>query len=77
MKNVIIQTDFGTGSLSVSAMHGVCKMVDNNLSVNDGNNDVNQFDVLDASSSLLSTEVLICFPPMFKEMALRPSGGNA
>ena len=53
MKNVIIQTDFGTGSLSVSAMHGVCKMVDNNLSVNDGNNDVNQFDVLDASSSLI------------------------
>ena len=53
MKNVIIQTDFGTGSLSVSAMHGVCKMVDNNLNVDDGNNDVNQFDVLDASASLV------------------------
>ncbi|MBR5755710.1 MAG: SAM-dependent chlorinase/fluorinase [Erysipelotrichaceae bacterium] len=53
MKNLIIQTDFGTGSLSVAAMHGVCMMVDNELKVHDGNHDVHQFDVLDASSSLV------------------------
>lgn len=53
MRNLIIQTDFGTGSVSVSAMHGVCAMVDNDLKVHDGNNDVIQFDVLDASSSLV------------------------
>ncbi|MEA5050306.1 MAG: SAM-dependent chlorinase/fluorinase [Oscillospiraceae bacterium] len=50
---VVIQTDFGTGSLSVSAMHGVCAVVDPELKVNDGNNDVAQFNVLNASDSLL------------------------
>ncbi|MGI5887967.1 MAG: SAM hydrolase/SAM-dependent halogenase family protein [Oscillospiraceae bacterium] len=53
MRNLVIQTDFGTGSLSVSAMHGVCAMVDPELKVNDGNNDVVQFDVLNASDSLI------------------------
>lgn len=53
MRNLVIQTDFGTGSLSVNAMHGVCAMVNNDLHVHDGNNDVNQFDVLNASDSLL------------------------
>ena len=53
MRNVVIQTDFGTGSLSVSAMHGVCMMVHNELKVHDGNNDVNPFDVLNASDSLM------------------------
>ncbi|MDO4198168.1 MAG: SAM-dependent chlorinase/fluorinase [Erysipelotrichaceae bacterium] len=53
MKNLVIQTDFGTGSSSVSAMHGVCAMVDYDLKVDDGNNDVAQFNVLDASESLM------------------------
>ncbi len=53
MKHIVIQTDFGTGSASVSAMHGVCAMVCDDLKVSDGNNDVNQFDVLDASGSLV------------------------
>ena len=52
MKNLVLQTDFGTGSLSLSAMHGVCAIVDRNLIVDDGNNDVRQFDVLNASDSL-------------------------
>ena len=53
MKNIIIQTDFGTGAISVSAMRGVCAMVDNDLKVHDGNNNIHPFDVLDASSSLV------------------------
>ena len=53
MAFLIIQTDFGTGSLSVSAMHGVCAMVDHGLKVDDGNNDVAPFNVLDASDSLM------------------------
>ena len=53
MRNLVIQTDFGTGSLSVSAMHGVCAMVCNELKVSDGNNAVDQFNVLDASESLM------------------------
>jgi len=53
MGHIIIQTDFGTGSLSVSAMHGVCAVVDPELKVDDGNNDVAQFNVLDASESLM------------------------
>ena len=52
MKNLVLQTDFGTGSLSLSAMHGVCAIVERNLIVDDGNNDVRQFDVLNASDSL-------------------------
>ena len=52
MKNIIIQTDFGTGSVSVSAMHGVCASVNNDLKVHDGNHGVHPFDVLDASASL-------------------------
>ena len=52
MKNLVLQTDFGTGSLSLSAMHGVCAVVDKNLRVDDGNNDVRPFDVLNASDSL-------------------------
>ena len=53
MAFLIIQTDFGTGSLSVSAMRGVCAMVDPGLKVDDGNNDVAPFNVLDASDSLM------------------------
>ena len=53
MRNLVIQTDFGTGSLSVGAMHGVCAMVSQDLKVADGNNDVAQFNVLDASESLM------------------------
>ena len=53
MSHLVIQTDFGTGSLSVNAMHGVCAMVSDDLKVHDGNNDVNQFDVLNASDSLM------------------------
>ena len=53
MRNLVIQTDFGTGSLSVSAMHGVCAVVCQDLPVSDGNNAVHQFDVLDASDSLM------------------------
>ena len=53
MAYLVIQTDFGTGSLSVSAMHGVCAMVDPDLKVADGNNAVDQFNVLDASESLM------------------------
>ncbi|MDO5137932.1 MAG: SAM-dependent chlorinase/fluorinase [Oscillospiraceae bacterium] len=53
MAYLVIQTDFGTGSLSVSAMHGVCAMVDPALKVADGNNSVDQFNVLDASESLM------------------------
>lgn len=53
MKNLAIQTDFGTGSMSVAAMHGVAYMVDNDLNVDDINNDVDPFNVLDASDSLL------------------------
>jgi len=52
-KYLVIQTDFGTGSLSVAAMHGVSYMVDNDLIVDDINNDVAKFDVLNASDSLL------------------------
>ena len=40
MAHLIIQTDFGTGSSSVSAMHGVAAVVDPDLRVDDGNNDV-------------------------------------
>lgn len=53
MAHLIIQTDFGTGSSSVSAMHGVAAVVDPDLKVDDGNNDVAQFNVLDASESLM------------------------
>lgn len=53
MAHLIIQTDFGTGSSSVSAMHGVAAVVDPDLRVDDGNNDVAQFNVLDASESLM------------------------
>ena len=53
MAHLIIQTDFGTGSASVSAMHGVAAVVDPDLRVDDGNNDVAQFNVLDASESLM------------------------
>ena len=53
MKELVIQTDFGTGSLSVSAMHGVCAIVSPELRVHNGNNAVHQFDVLDASDSLM------------------------
>lgn len=53
MRQVIIQTDFGTGSVSVSAMHGVCAVVHPDLRVDDGNNAVKQFDVLSASDSLM------------------------
>ncbi len=53
MAFMIIQTDFGTGSSSVSAMHGVAAVVDPELRVDDGNNDVAQFNVLDASESLM------------------------
>ena len=53
MAHLIIQTDFGTGSASVSAMHGVAAVVDPELRVDDGNNDVAQFNVLDASESLM------------------------
>jgi len=53
MKNLVIQTDFGTGAMSVAAMHGVAYMVDNTLNVDDINNDVVPFDVLNACDSLL------------------------
>ncbi|MBP3890593.1 MAG: SAM-dependent chlorinase/fluorinase [Solobacterium sp.] len=53
MRNLVIQTDFGTGSSSVSAMHGVCAIVHPDLKVSDGNNAVDQFNVLDASESLM------------------------
>ena len=52
MRRLVIQTDFGTESLSVSAMHGVCAMVCDELKVSNGNNDVHPFDVLNASDSL-------------------------
>ena len=53
MKNIILQTDFGTGSVSVAAMHGVCLSVNNDLKVHDGNHAVPEFDVLSASASLI------------------------
>ena len=53
MSHLVMQTDFGTGSLSVSAMHGVCAMVDPDLKVSDGNHAVAAFNVLDASDSLM------------------------
>lgn len=53
MKNVVIQTDFGVGSLSTNTMVGVCMMVHPDLKVFDGNNGVNPFDVLNASDSLM------------------------
>ena len=52
MKNLIIQTDFGIGSISISAMRGVCALVDNDLNVSEGNNGIRPFDVLSASASL-------------------------
>ena len=53
MKDVVLQTDFGTGSLSSNVMHGVCAMVSDELKVHDGNHDVVPFDVLNASDSLM------------------------
>ncbi len=53
MKHLVLQTDFGTGSLSVSAMHGVCALVSEELKVSDGNHAVREFDVLNASDSLM------------------------
>ena len=53
MRKLVIQTDFGVGSASVAAMHGVCAMVDPNLIAENGNNAVAQFNVLDGSDSLM------------------------
>ena len=53
MRKLVIQTDFGTGSSSVAAMHGVSYMVCEDLVVENINNDVAQFNVLDASESLM------------------------
>lgn len=53
MRKLVIQTDFGTGSSSVAAMHGVAYMVCEDLVVDDANNAVAQFNVLDASDSLM------------------------
>ena len=53
MGKLVIQTDFGTGSASVANMHGVAYMVDPDLVVDDANNDVAPFNVLDASANLM------------------------
>ena len=49
---VVLQTDFGEGSVSVSTMKGVCRIVDPSLEVFDSTHSVRQFDVLKASDAL-------------------------
>lgn len=49
---VVLQTDFGEGSVSVSTMKGVCRIVDPTLEVFDSTHSVKQFDVLCASDAL-------------------------
>lgn len=49
---VVLQTDFGEGSVSVSTMKGVCRIVDPALEVFDSTHSVRQFDVLKASDAL-------------------------
>ena len=50
---VVMQTDFGRG-LAVAQMYGVCRMVDPEVPLFDGNHDVPTFNVLAASESLLA-----------------------
>lgn len=49
---VVLQTDFGEGSVSVSTMKGVCRIVDPTLEVFDSTHSVRPFDVLKASDAL-------------------------
>jgi S-adenosylmethionine hydrolase len=49
---VVLQTDFGEGSVSVSTMKGVCRIVDPTLEVFDSTHSVRQFDTLSASDAL-------------------------
>lgn len=49
---VVLQTDFGEGSVSVSTMKGVCRIVDPSLEVFDSTHSVRPFDVLKASDAL-------------------------
>ncbi len=49
---VVLQTDFGEGSVSVSTMKGVCRIVDPSLEIFDSTHSVRQFDPLKASDAL-------------------------
>lgn len=54
-KFIVIQTDFGNGSIAVSTMKGICKIVDPQLEVFDSTHSIRQFDVLKASNALAYT----------------------
>ncbi len=50
---VVMQTDFGVENISVSTMRGVCRQVSENLDIFDSTHAVREFDVLNASDSLI------------------------
>lgn len=50
-----MQTDFGVDNISVSTMRGVCRQVSEDLDIFDSTHAVRQFDVLNASDSLIYT----------------------
>lgn len=55
MKSLVLQTDFGLDDGAVSAMHGVAKGVNKDLSVSDLTHNIPQYDIWSASYRLIQT----------------------
>lgn len=55
METLVLQTDFGLVDGAVSAMHGVAKTVDKNLTISDLTHDIPPYDIWSASIRLIQT----------------------
>lgn len=55
MNALVFQSDFGLGDGAVSAMHGVARMVNSNLIIDDLTHDIKPYDIFEASYRILQT----------------------
>ena len=55
MKSLVLQSDFGNGDGTVSAMYGVAESVSSDLRIYDLTHDIPQFDIWEASYRLIQT----------------------
>lgn len=55
MNALVFQSDFGLGDGAVSAMHGVARMVNSNLIIDDLTHDIKPYNIFEASYRILQT----------------------
>ena len=55
MNALVFQSDFGLGDGAVSAMHGVARMVNSDLIIDDLTHDIKPYNIFEASYRILQT----------------------